>query len=205
MTTLYERQGYTVVEPGNADIARRLRAAFGIAERFGVDMATTIVPVVMVELDEADDLGSGAGGQCGLNRQAIAGEVSVVGLLNSEQFPVTVRNVRFLLGAGRGQMRVGEAPISFVGSTGGGGENFSSVPRDTRRAYPNVHGISGHALPANMPAFWDNNFTRFEIEGGAGANLIRHLTGPWTLNPGERIVLFPMSGNVSAWAFFEFE
>jgi hypothetical protein len=46
------------VELGNADLANRLREAFDIARRFNLDLATTVVPVVALDLSDAAGAGS---------------------------------------------------------------------------------------------------------------------------------------------------
>lgn len=53
-----QRQGYRVVEVGNADLAQDLRKQFDVPKPVSVDLATTIVPVVAVDLSDADGSGS---------------------------------------------------------------------------------------------------------------------------------------------------
>ena len=53
-----QRQGYRVVEVGNADLAQDLREQFDVPKPVSVDLATTIVPVVAVDLSDADGSGT---------------------------------------------------------------------------------------------------------------------------------------------------
>ena len=48
------RTGYKTVEVGNADLAQDLREQFDVPKPVSVDLATTIVPVVAVDLSDAD-------------------------------------------------------------------------------------------------------------------------------------------------------
>lgn len=48
------RGGYETVEIGNADLAQDLREQFDVPKPVSVDLATTIVPVVAVDLTDAD-------------------------------------------------------------------------------------------------------------------------------------------------------
>lgn len=50
-------RGYETVEVGNADLAQDLRKQFDVPKPVSVDLATTIVPVVAIDLSDADGTG----------------------------------------------------------------------------------------------------------------------------------------------------
>lgn len=54
MTSRFDVRDYQVVSPGNADLAGDLRKQFEVSQPFQVELATTIVPVVSVDLSDAD-------------------------------------------------------------------------------------------------------------------------------------------------------
>ncbi len=84
--------GVDTVEPGNPDIASQLREAFAVAQRFPVDVSTTIVPVAIVHRSVETSAGGYGGVMIGASPQAYAGAV-VAGLINVGARRIVIREL----------------------------------------------------------------------------------------------------------------
>lgn len=89
------REGYETVEIGNADLAQDLREQFDVPKPVSVDLATTIVPVVAVDLTDAD--GTAATEHpfiAATQRTPAAGSYAVSRIVNNGSGTVLVDRVR---------------------------------------------------------------------------------------------------------------
>lgn len=175
-----------VVELGNADLANRLREAFDIAKRFNIDLATTIVPVVAIDLNEAADVGATGGFLMGTTRPSQTGSVSLTGLFNGSAEDVLIEELTLITGAGAlGALFITDVALAYTD----GNELLGVETLDSHANFAGISGINAWAAPAALPVGWDSVYSNRLIPTGSGSRL----RFPIVLHPGERLYCWPLS------------
>lgn len=205
MTSRYEaneefRELLTVDDPA---LAEQLRSLFGIAKRFGLDLATTVVPVVSVD---AAPGGLAGGASVGARLAAIPALVGIIGVRNAGSEPISVSDI-YAAGAiaagARAQIRY--HPISTPIVYDFGGEAYPIATRDPGSSYPGVTSVIGHTAAGQMPVDWDTDYgVPYEVQLG-GNGIYSRYSGPWIVPPGYRLIIFRTLVNVELFAHFAIE
>jgi hypothetical protein len=176
--------GLPVVELGNADLANKLRDAFDIARRFNLDLATTIVPVVSVDISAADD--ALAGGILSSYRGGMTGASAVIGIVNRGLDAVTITRIAALCNGTGGCWILRNLVLNFSYAAIGS-QTLGYVPL-ARDGGPDVNGINGIQGNAQMPAGW--NAMNQTNQALYQPNIQLEVPGSgWILESGENLVI----------------
>jgi hypothetical protein len=181
------------VELGNADLANRLREAFDIARRFNLDLATTVVPVIALDIDGAAAGGRQPGGaRYGQFRgQGGVLTVQVIGVRCVGPDPIFVREViAHNDNVGYGQIRIMNAGMIP------GGEDYNIASMDSQRTV-NARGVSGQRTNAEMIVGWDVLSNEHYVPMGKTneQGYQSRILGPWVIDPGQALYVWGTSNN----------
>lgn len=193
------RELLAVDDPG---LAQRLREFFGIARSFGLDLATTVVPVVSIDVGQAPEFEPTGGAQVGSWNNGITNLVSVIGVRNLGSSPVVVTDIYAAVATAAGRGKVQRMTTAMTYDFGS--EAQPLFLRDSRVSYPGVTGIIGHVAAAQLPTDWNVDGTSKEIQLGGSREYRRHV-GPWFVNPGERLFVHTNATALELLALFAIE